>query len=78
MTSRKARRAWNAAIRKHVRRGHVYNIEFRHDHDCLIYSTTRVCTCSPDRVLMSDEGTTLATVRGAGPFDPLELMGAAQ
>ena len=78
MSNRKARRAWAAAQRRHIRRGAVYHIEFQHDPDCLIYSPARVCTCDAVRVLKDDEGRVLATVEGAGPYDPLELTGAVQ
>ena len=77
MNNRKARRAWAAAQRRHIRRGHVYHVEFQHDPDCLIYSPARVCTCDARRVLKDDEGRVLATVEGAGPYDPLELLGGA-
>ena len=74
---RTARRAWSAVMRKHIRRGRIYMVEFRHDPDCLIYSSARVCTCNPDRVLKNDQGKTLATVAGAGPYDPLEVTEVA-
>ena len=77
MNNRKARRAWAAAQRRHIRRGNVYIAEIQHDPDCLIYSPARVCTCDATRVLRDDEGRVLATVEGAGTFDPLELLGGA-
>jgi hypothetical protein len=73
--NRQARRAWAAARKKHIRRGHVYHVEYRHDADCLIYSSERTCTCNPDRVLKDDRGRVLARVEGAGFFDPMELCG---
>lgn len=76
MSNRKARRAWAAALRKNIRRGNLYHIEFQHDDDCLIYSPARVCTCNPTRVLRDDAGRALATVEGAGPHDPLEVVEA--
>ncbi|SHL87857.1 hypothetical protein SAMN05443432_103241 [Roseovarius litoreus] len=73
---RRARRAWAAALRKHIKRGHVYIPEIQHDYWCTIYTNERVCTCNPDRVLKDIEGRTLARVEGAGPYNPLELVGA--
>jgi hypothetical protein len=78
MNNRKARRAWAAARRQHIRRGHIYHIEFQHDPGCLIYSPARVCTCDATRVLKDADGRTLATVEGAGPYDPLEFLEVAQ
>lgn len=75
--NRKARRAWDAARKKHIKRGKVYLAEFQHDHDCLIYSQERICTCNPHRVLMDENRQVLARVEGAGFFDPLELIGGA-
>ena len=77
MSNRRARRAWAAAQRRHIRRGAVYHIEFRHDPGCMIYSPARVCTCDTVRVLKDDAGRTLATVEGAGPYDPLEFSEVA-
>ncbi len=71
--NRQARRAWAAARRKHIKRGNLYHVEFRHDHSCAIYTPTRLCNCNPDRVLKDDEGRVLARVEGAGPYDPLEM-----
>lgn len=76
-SKRQARRAWAAARRKHIRRGNLYHVEFQHDPGCAIYTTARLCTCDPHRVLKDDRGRELARVEGAGGFDPLELMGGA-
>jgi len=73
-SNRKARRAWAAARRKHLKRGRVYLVDFEHDQDCLIYSQARVCTCNCHRVLKDDEGRVLARVGGAGSYDPLEMF----
>lgn len=73
--TRSARRAWATALRKHIKRGRVYFPEIQHDDWCAIYTRECVCTCNPDRVLKDAEGRTLARVEGAGPYDPLELMG---
>lgn len=73
--SRAARRAWEVARRRHIRRGRVIVAEFQHDPDCLVYAPARVCTCDPVRVLKDAEGRELARVEGLGPFDPLELIG---
>lgn len=79
MTSnRKARRAWAAALRKHVRPGAVLHVEFRHDPDCAIYTQTRLCSCDPDRVLKDHSGRTLAHVEGAGPYSPFEMVEGVQ
>ena len=72
--NRKARRAWVAARRKHLKRGRVCFIDFEHDRNCLIYSPSRVCTCTCNRVLTDDEGRVLARVEGAGSYDPLEMF----
>ena len=77
MTKRNARRAWTAALRRHVRPGKLVRVEFRHDAWCLIYSPAKTCTCNPDRVLMSEDGAQLACVTGVGPYDPLELVEVA-
>jgi hypothetical protein len=73
-SSRKARRAWAAARKRHLRRGRVYHLEFQHDPRCPIYGPTRVCCCDATRVLRDDIGRVLARVEGAGPYDPLELV----
>ena len=73
-SNRRARRAWAAARRKHMNRGRVLIVEFRHEADCMIYSPARVCTCCADRVLKDDEGRVLAHVEDVGPYDPMELM----
>ncbi|MGD1886877.1 MAG: hypothetical protein ACFB01_07115 [Cohaesibacteraceae bacterium] len=73
-TTNAARRAWSAARRKHIKRGEVYRIEIRHDPDCLIYTSARICTCNPDRAILTLEGTELACVKNAGPYDPLEML----
>ena len=79
MTSnRKARRAWAAALRKHVQPGAVLLVEFRHDHDCAIYTQTRLCSCNPDRVLKDHAGRTLVRVEGAGSYNPLEMVEVTQ
>lgn len=75
--SRHARRAWAAARRRHLRKGRVYIVEFRHDSGCGIYTRERLCSCNPDRVLKDDSGKVLARVEGAGFFDPLELAEVA-
>jgi hypothetical protein len=75
--NRQARRAWAAARRKHIKRGHVYQIDIEHDPDCMIYSPERVCTCNPNRVLMDDQRRVLARVEGAGFYDPLEMTEGA-
>lgn len=74
--NRKARRAWDAARKKHIKPGRVYHAEFQHDPCCMIYSPERVCTCNPHRVLMDEDRRVLARVEGAGFYDPLEMMGA--
>lgn len=71
--NRKARRAWAAARNKHIKRGRVFHIEFRHDPGCLIFSSERVCTCNPQRILKDDRARVLACVDGAGFSDPLDL-----
>lgn len=73
--NRKARRAWAAALKRHIKRGQLYHLEFQHDPDCAIYSTERICNCNPNRVLMDDQRRVLARVEGAGFYDPLELTG---
>jgi hypothetical protein len=73
-SNRQARRAWAAARKKHIKRGHVYIAEIQHDPCCMIYSTARVCTCNAIRVLKDDRGRVLARVEGAGFYDPLELV----
>lgn len=78
MSNRKARRAWNAAVRKQIRRRRVRYVEIRHDADCPIYSSVGVCTCNPDRVLMDEARTVLALVEGAGPYDPSEVIGGLE
>ncbi|MCM2561354.1 hypothetical protein M8756_00100 [Lutimaribacter sp. EGI FJ00015] len=77
-SKRQARRAWAAARRKHIKRGHVYHVQFHHDPACAIYSQERICCCNPDRILMDDRGRVLARVQGAGFYDPLELVEGAQ
>jgi hypothetical protein len=74
--NRSARRAWASAIKKHVKRGHVFQVEIHHDDHCGIYTAARLCNCDPDRVLKDDNGRTLAAVTGAGVYDPLEFVGA--
>lgn len=76
--SRTARRAWASALKRHVRRGHVYQVDIRHDPDCGIYTAARLCNCNPDRVLKDDKGRVLAEVAGAGFYDPLEFIGGEQ
>lgn len=76
--NRKSRRAWAAATRQHVKRGRVYILEFQHDAWCGIYTAERTCTCNPHRVLKDDEGHVLATVEGAGFYDPLEILEAVK
>ena len=76
--NRKARRAWSAAQRKHMKPGRVCIAEIQHDEWCAIYSRARVCNCDPVRVLKDDRGRILARVAGAGFFDPLELAGGAR
>ena len=76
--NRQVRRAWDAARRKHIKRGRVYQIDFEHDPDCLIYSAARECTCNCNRVLKDDRGRVLARVEGAGFYDPLELVRGAR
>ena len=73
MSNRKARRAWAAARRKHIRRGRVLHVEIAHEPNCLIYSAARICTCIPDRTLRDDTGRVLARVEGAGEYDPMEF-----
>ncbi|MCE8556359.1 hypothetical protein KBY29_18755 [Ruegeria pomeroyi] len=73
-SQRKARRAWAAAIRKHIRPGHVFHMEIQHDDWCAIYTQERTCNCCPDRVLKDDQGRVLARVNGAGFYDPLEQL----
>ncbi|MFC3613560.1 hypothetical protein ACFORG_07285 [Lutimaribacter marinistellae] len=75
--NRKARRAWAAARKKHIKRGCITILEYLHDHDCGIYSAERICTCNPDRVLKDDKGRVLARIEGAGFYDPLELAEGA-
>ena len=75
--NRKARRAWTAARRKHIRRGNLYHVEYQHDAGCAIYTPARLCNCNPVRVLRDERGRVLARIEGAGFFDPLELMGGA-
>ncbi|MBF9059047.1 hypothetical protein HKCCSP123_07600 [Rhodobacterales bacterium HKCCSP123] len=72
--NRQARRAWAAARKKHMKRGHLYHVEFQHDPDCAIYTRERLCTCNPHRVLKDEAGRVLARVEGAGFYDPTELM----
>ena len=76
--NRKARRAWSAAQRKHMKPGRVCIAEIQHDEWCAIYSRARVCNCDPVRVLKDDRGRILARVAGAGFFDPLELAGGSR
>jgi hypothetical protein len=76
MTDRNPRRAWAAALRKNIRPGNLYHVEFQHDNVCLIYSPARICTCNATRVLRDADGRALATVEGAGPHDPLEVAEA--
>jgi hypothetical protein len=78
MSNRRARRAWAAARRRHIKRGHVYQVEIQHDPDCLIYGPAKVCTCDPVRILKDDAGRVLARIEGAGEYDPLELAGGAR
>lgn len=73
MSNRRARRAWAAARRRHLKPGKLLQIEYQHDPACMIYSRERVCTCSPHRVLRDDRGRLLARVEGAGEYDPLEF-----
>lgn len=77
-SNRKARRAWQAALRKHRKPGGVLFPEIQHDDWCAIYSTARMCNCNPIRVLKDDKGRVLARVEGAGFYDPLEWIGGAQ
>lgn len=70
-----AKRAWQAELRKHIKPGKAFFIDFEHDDDCLIYSEARSCTCNCDRVLMDDRRQVIVRVEGAGCFDPLETMG---
>lgn len=77
-SNRKARRAWAAARRQHIKRGHVYICEIQHDADCAIYSPIRLCNCDPVRVLKDDAGRVLARVEGAGFYDPLEFAEGAR
>lgn len=74
--NRAARRAWASAIKRHVKRGNVYQVDIRHESGCGIYTAARLCNCNPDRVLKDDKGRVLAEVAGAGFYDPLEFMGA--
>ncbi len=74
MNSRKARRAWTAARRRHIRCGHGNRVRFTPDPDCLTYSPARVCTCDAVQALHDEGSQVLATVEGAGPYDPLELL----
>lgn len=74
-SNRRARRAWAAACRKHIKPGGPYYIDFQHDDACAIYTPHRLCHCNVTRVLRDADGKTLARVEGAGPYDPLELCG---
>lgn len=67
--SRRARRAWAAALRKHVKRGRAYFAEIQHDPACPIYGPARLCACNPHRVLKDDRGRVLARIEGAGFYD---------
>jgi hypothetical protein len=78
MSNRKARRAWAAARKKHIKRGHVYHVEFQHDPGCTIYTRERLCDCDPHRILKDEAGRVLARVEGGGPYDPLEFAEGAQ
>lgn len=73
----RARRAWAAALRKHLKPGHVYFPELQHDKWCAIYTPSQYCNCDPIRILKDDRGRVLARVDGAGSYDPLELIGGA-
>lgn len=72
MTTRRARRAWAAAQRKHLKRGRVLTAEVQHKGDCAIFTSAMTCTCEPLRVLKDETGRVLARVEGAGFYDPLE------
>lgn len=69
--TRRARRAWAAALKKHVKPGRTCFVEFRHDDWCAIYTSERLCNCIPHRVLKDDKGRLLARVEGAGCYDPV-------
>ncbi|MEM6277626.1 MAG: hypothetical protein AAF714_11835 [Pseudomonadota bacterium] len=73
-TSRRARRAWAAARRRHMKPGRIVIAEFQHDPDCAIYTPARLCNCNPHRVLKDETGRILARVEGVGHFDPTELL----
>ncbi|MEM9394395.1 MAG: hypothetical protein AAGA38_11085, partial [Pseudomonadota bacterium] len=60
------------------KRGKIYHVEIRHDPECAIYTHARVCNCNPDRVLRDEGGRQLARVEGAGFYDPLEFLEAAE
>lgn len=73
-STRKARRAWAAVVRKVIRQGKVFIQEIQHDDWCGIYMQERTCNCSPDRVLKDDKGHVLARVKGVGFYDPMEHL----
>lgn len=76
--SRKARRAWMAALRKHGKPGRFLHIHHLHDDWCALFSSgCTICTCNPDRILKDEKGRELARVEGAGSYDPLELIEGA-
>lgn len=76
--NRQARRAWAAARKRHIKRGKVYHVEIQHDADCPIYGPHRLCNCDPLRVLKDATGRTLASIAGAGFYDPLEFCGVGE
>lgn len=78
MSNRRARRAWAAARRRHLKPGKLYHVEIQHADGCMIYSPAKVCTCNATRVLRDDRGRLLARVEGAGEYDPFELTEGAR
>lgn len=64
---RKARRAWKAALRKHVKPGRIVYVRLEHDGSCaLISADCTICTCTPDRIVADEKGRELARVKGVG------------
>ena len=75
--NRSARRAWAAAIKRHVKRGSVFHVEIQHDGICGIYAG-HSCNCDPDHVLKDDKGRVLAAITGVGCYNSLEFAEAIQ
>lgn len=70
--TRRARRAWAAARRKHANRVGLFEIEIQHDDWCPSLVSGGPCMCNPVRVLKDGKGRILARVEGAGSYNTAE------